>query len=140
MKERHQQNLGLVSMDIPLISSLNVWQNIALISFYRVKESRLRVKKRVLGFLNRFEKMDIAELQIAALDHWERFLVKLLRATMVEDALIVIDRPFRLVPDLPDAEMIEESLTRIEELYVSCRIFDYSWNQDRYRIKDVSEA
>jgi ABC-type lipopolysaccharide export system ATPase subunit len=127
-------------MDIPLISSLNVWQNIALIRFYHYSESRLQAKKRVLGLLGRFQKMEIADLRIAALDHRERFLVKLLRAAMVQDALIVIDRPFRLVPDLPDAEIIEDSLTRIDELYFSCRIFDYSWNQDRYRINNVSES
>jgi len=127
-------------MDIPLISNLNVWHNIALIRFYHLSESRLRAKKRVFGLLSRFQKMEIADLRIAALDHRERFLVKLLRAAMVQDAFIVIDRPFRLVPDLPDAEMIEDSLARIDELYFSCRIFDYSWNRDKYRIDDVSEA
>jgi len=127
-------------MDIPLISNLNVWHNIALIRFYHLSESRLRAKKRVFGLLSRFQKMEIADLRIAALDHRERFLVKLLRAAMVQDAFIVIDRPFRLVPDLPDAEMIEDSLARIDELYFSCQIFDYSWNRDRYRIDDVSEA
>jgi len=127
-------------MDIPLISNLNVWHNIALIRFYHLSESRLRAKKRVFGLLSRFQKMEIADLRIAALDHRERFLVKLLRAAMVQDALIVIDRPFRLVPDLPDAAMIEDSLARIDDLYFSCQIFDYSWNRDRYRIDDVSEA
>ncbi|OPY89995.1 MAG: hypothetical protein A4E72_00884 [Syntrophus sp. PtaU1.Bin208] len=126
-------------MDIPLISNLNVWQNIALIRFYHFNERRLPVRKRVLGLLNRFQKMEIADLRIAALDHRERFLVKLLRASMVQDALLLIDRPFRLVPDLPDAEMIEDSLAQIEELYTSCQIFDYAWNRERYRIKDVSE-
>jgi len=50
---------------------------------------------------------------------------------MVQDALIVIDRPFRLVPDLPDAEMIQDSLKRIDELYQSCQIFDLSVDRDR---------
>jgi len=94
----------------------------------------------VLELLNRFQKIEIADLRIAALDHRERFLVKLLRAAMVPDALIVIDRPFRLVPDLPDAEMIQDSLKRIDELYQSCQIFDYRWNRDRYRIDDVQES
>jgi len=140
LKERHPENLGLVSTDIPLISNLNVWLNIALIRLYHLSESRLQAKRRVVGLLNRFQKREIAGLRISALDHWERYLVKLLRAAMVQDALIVIDRPFRLVPDLPDAELIENSLNRIDDLYFSCRIFDYSWNQDRYRIKDVSES
>jgi len=93
-----------------------------------------------LELLNRFDKVEIADLRIAALDHRERFLVKLLRAAMVQDALVVIDRPFRLVPDLPDAEMIQDSLNRIDELYQSCQIFDYLWNRDRYRIDDVQES
>jgi ABC-type lipopolysaccharide export system ATPase subunit len=132
--------MGLVSMDVPLISSLNVGQNIALIRLYHVDESKVRARKRILRLLNLFHKMEIADLQISALDHWERFLVKLLRAAMVQDAFIVIDRPFRLVPDLPDAKLIQDSLKQIDELYSSCQIFDYSWNRGRYRIDDVSES
>lgn len=97
------------------------------------------MRRLVLELLNRFQKIEIADLQITALDHMERFLVKMLRAAMVQDALIVIDRPFRLVPDLPDAEKIQDSLDKIEELYQSCQIFDYLWNRDRYRIADVQE-
>ncbi|ABC78872.1 hypothetical protein [Syntrophus aciditrophicus] len=140
MKERHQQNLGLVSLDIPLISNLNAWLNIALIRLYHFNEGSMRTRKRTLELLNRFQKIEIADLRIAALDQWELFLVKLLRAAMVQDALIVIDRPFRLVPDLPDAEMIQDSLDRIDEFYESCQIYDYVWNRDRYQIDDVQES
>jgi len=93
-----------------------------------------------MELLSRFQKVEIADLRVVDLDHRERFLVKLLRAAMVQDALIVIDRPFRLVPDLPDAEMIQDSLSRIDDLYQSCQIFDYSWNRNRYRIDDVQES
>ncbi|OPY19297.1 MAG: hypothetical protein A4E74_00091 [Syntrophus sp. PtaB.Bin075] len=140
MKERHQQNLGVVSLDIPLISNLNAWLNIALIRLYHFNEGSMRTRKRTLELLNRFQKIEIADLRIAALDQWELFLVKLLRAAMVQDALIVIDRPFRLVPDLPDAEMIQDSLDRIDEFYESCQIYDYVWNRDRYQIDDVQES
>jgi ABC-type sugar transport system, ATPase component len=140
LKERHQQNLGLVSLDIPLISNLNAWLNIALIRLYHFNEGSMRTRKRTLELLNRFQKIEIADLRIAALDQWELFLVKLLRAAMVQDALIVIDRPFRLVPDLPDAEMIQDSLDRIDEFYESCQIYDYVWNRDRYQIDDVQES
>ncbi len=140
MRERHQQNLGLVSLDIPLISNLNAWLNIALIRLYHFNEGSMRTRKRTLELLNRFQKIEIADLRIAALDQWELFLVKLLRAAMVQDALIVIDRPFRLVPDLPDAEMIQDSLDRIDEFYESCQIYDYVWNRDRYQIDDVQES
>jgi ABC-type lipoprotein export system ATPase subunit len=140
LRERHQQNLGLVSLDIPLISNLNAWLNIALIRLYHFNEGSMRTRKRTLELLNRFQKIEIADLRIAALDQWELFLVKLLRAAMVQDALIVIDRPFRLVPDLPDAEMIQDSLDRIDEFYESCQIYDYVWNRDRYQIDDVQES
>jgi len=93
-----------------------------------------------MELLSRFQKVEIADLRVVDLDHRERFLVKLLRAAMVQDALIVIDRPFRLVPDLPDAEMIQDSLSRIDDLYQSCQIFDYSLNRNRYRIDDVQES
>ncbi len=92
-----------------------------------------------MELLGRFQKAEIADSRITALDHQERFLVKLLRAAMVQDALIIIDRPFRLVPDLPDAEMIQDNLDKIGELYQSCHILDYLWNRDRYRIADVQE-
>lgn len=140
IRENDRQNLGLVSLDAPLISNLNVWFNIALIRQYHFNEPQRKARKQVLELLNRFRKMEIADLRIGALDHRERFLVKLLRAAMVENAHIVIDRPFGLVPDLPDAGMIEESLVRIDELYQSCRILDYVWHRDRYReIDEVQE-
>jgi len=140
IKERHPKNLGLVSLDVPLISNLSVWLNIALIRQYHLNENKRKSRRGALELLNRFRKIELADLPIGALDHQDRFLVKLLRAAMVPDAWLVLDRPFRLVPDLPDAGMIEKSLKQIDELYSSCQILDYLWNRDRYRIDHVSES
>jgi hypothetical protein len=62
----------------------------------------------------------------------------LLRAAMVVDAIIVIDRPFKILPELQNSQFIFDSIRVIDDLYRESRIFDYIWFKDRYRIIDAT--
>ena len=55
-----------------------------------------------------------------------------LRAVMVENPVIVIDRPFKIMPDLYDTRFIRDVLTSVDDLYQEYHIFDYIWNEERY--------
>ena len=130
--------LGLVSLDVPLISNLDVWINIALIRQYHRNLSRKAAEKEVRGYLRRFHLEKIAHKRSPALTNQERFRVMLLRAAMVDDAKIVIDRPFKIMPELQDSRFIFDSIGVIDDLYRVSFIFDYCWFQDRYRMNDAT--
>jgi len=58
----------------------------------------------------------------------------LLRAAMVRDSIIVIDKPFEILPDVPDDKFIYDALKTIEDSFKECHIFDFAWFKDRYRM------
>lgn len=92
-----------------------------------------------MGYLERYDLGRIAYRRSSALTDRERFCVMLLRAAMVADAAILIDRPFRLMPELDDGRFVFESIRVIEDLFRSSIIFDYIWLRDRYGISDAAE-
>jgi ABC-type nitrate/sulfonate/bicarbonate transport system ATPase subunit len=124
----------MVSEDVPLISNLDVWINIALIKQYHENLSTDTVQEEVMGYLRRFQLEKIAKKRNPAITAEQRFQVMLLRAAMVVQAVVVIDRPFRLLPEIQDSRFIYDSLHVIADLYEKCYVFDYLWFKDRYRI------
>jgi ABC-type lipoprotein export system ATPase subunit len=135
----NKAHLGMVALDVPLISNLDAWSNIALIKQYHQNLSRHEAESKVAQYLQRFHLESIASKRNPALKEDERFCVLLLRAAMVEKATIVIDRPFKIMPDLKHSQFIEDALKKIEDLFNTCYIFDYLWNKDRYRISDAQK-
>lgn len=69
----------------------------------------------------------------------ERFCVKVLRAAMVPNAVIVIDRPFKMLHYLKDTTFIYETLGKIEDLFTRCDILDYAQEKNRYGLIYDSE-
>jgi hypothetical protein len=120
----HKSHLGLVSLELPLISNLPVWSNIALIRQYH-------------------ENMPWEEAKRLALDPSlaadERFCIMLIRAAMVRDAVVVLDRPFRIFPDLSDGRFFKDSLRKVDDLIAEAHIFDYNWEKERYGATDDAE-
>lgn len=132
--ERNRERIGLVSLEVPLISNLNVLLNIALIKQYHLNMPRKKAEEHALRYLQKCGLEKIAHSRNPALNERERFCAMLLRASMVPDALIVIDRPFRMIPDLRDASFIYDCLACIEDSFTECTIFDYSWEEGKYRV------
>ena len=134
---KHKENLGLVSLDVPLISNLDVWVNIALIKQYHENLSADRARALVLGYLTRYGLQDISNKRNSALTNRERFYAMLLRAVMVRDSIVVIDRPFTVMPDVQDDRFIYDALKPVDDSFKECHIFDYLWHKDRYRMIGV---
>jgi hypothetical protein len=63
----------------------------------------------------------------------------LIRAAMVRDAVVVLDRPFRIFPELPDGQFFTDSLRKVDDLIAEVHIFDYSWEKGRYGAMDGAE-
>ena len=76
--------------------------------------------------------LSIAFKRTPALTAEERFCAMVLRAVMVEENMVLIDRPFKIMPDLEDSRYILDTLNAVDDLLHNCHIFDYIWNHDRY--------
>lgn len=131
---KSKQNLGLISLDAPLISNLDIWVNIALIKQYHENLPNKNAKSLALQYLQRYGMEYIADKRNSALTNKERFIVMLLRAAMVKDSLIVLDRPFTIMPDVQDDRFIYDALQIISDSFKECHIFDYTWFKARYGI------
>jgi ABC-type nitrate/sulfonate/bicarbonate transport system ATPase subunit len=134
-----KSNLGLVSLEVPLISNLPVWSNIALIRQYHENMPWEEAKTLVLDLLQRFGMAATAEKRNPSLTAEERFCIMLIRAAMVRDAVVVLDRPFRIFPDLPDGRFFTDSLRKVDDLIAEAHIFDYNWEKGRYGATDGAE-
>ncbi len=122
----------MVSLDVPLISNLSVLQNIALIKAYHYNMPSKEAEALALHYLEKLTLTGIAFKRNPALNYEERFCAMILRAVMVEDNTVLIDRPFQIMPDLKDSRYIGEVFHAIDDLLHNCFIFDYIWNRDRY--------
>lgn len=132
--------MGLVSPDAPLISNLSVWNNIALIRQYHQNMPVQEAKARTETLLRRFAMEPIAERRNPALTMEERFCVMLLRATMVRDAIVVLDRPFGILTDHRNGRFLRNALRKVDDLIAETHIFDYSWDKERYGVPDDTET
>jgi len=121
-----------VSENVPLISNQDVYMNISLIKQYHENMPRRQARQLALSCLERFGLGRIADRRNPALNTEERFCVMLLRAAMVKDAVILIDQPFQIVPHLKDGRFIMDALKIIDDLYLSCQIYDYRWMKEKY--------
>jgi len=121
-----------VSVDVPLISNQDVWMNIALIKQYHENMPRSQAQKLALHALQRLDLAHIAYKRNPALTTEERFCVYLLRACMVQNAMIIIDRPFKIIPQLRNSSFIFQTLKKVDDFYATCHIYDYKWMADKY--------
>lgn len=135
----HKSHLGLVSLEVPLISNLPVWSNIALIRQYHENMPWEEAKTLVLDLLQRFGMAATAEKRNPSLTAEERFCIMLIRAAMVRDAVVVLDRPFRIFPDLQDGRFFTDALRKVDDLIAEAHIFDYNWEKERYGTNDDAE-
>ena len=131
---------GLVSAEVPLISNLDVLRNIALIYQYHRDASEKNALDFVMQCLQRYGLEKIAHRKNPELSDDERFCVMVLRAAMVEQAVIAIDRPFKMLHYHNDISFIYETLGKIDDLFVRCDIFDYDQEKQQCELIHDSES
>lgn len=136
MAVAHQSRLAMVSPEVPLLSNLSVWGNIALIPQYHQGLSTRDARARASALLARFSLTGIAEKRNPSLTTDERFLVMVLRAAAVQNAVLLLDRPFQILTGLHDDLFLAETIKGIEDVIAEAHIFDYTWEKQRYRDPD----
>jgi len=121
-----------VSADIPLLSNLSVFQNIALIRQYHDRIEADEAQRTTTELLERFDLCRLTTRRPYELGDWDLFLVKLLRASQRATAAVVIDRPFSQVGELPSITPIRKALELLDFPGVEAIIVGYEWNRARY--------
>lgn len=91
------------------------------------------------NLLRRTGMESISEKRNFALTTEERFCAMLLRAVMVRDAILILDRPFRILTNLRNGGFIMDILQKIDDLIAGVYIFDYSWAESFYGGADDDE-
>ncbi len=134
----HRGRVGLVSLTAPLISNLSVWGNIALVPQYHQNKPEREARAETLGLLGRFGMEQVAERRNAGLTAEERFCTMLLRAAMVANAVLVLDRPFSILTTVRAGHSLADALRKVDDLIAETHIFDYSWETERYGGLDVA--
>ncbi len=97
---------------------------------------RQEARSLIFDLLGRFDLAAIAEKRNPALTAEERFCCMLLRAAMVREAVVVLDRPFSILTHLRDGGFLWEALRKIDDLIAEIYIFDYSWEKERYGVAE----
>ena len=127
-----EQRVGFVSPDIPLLSNLSVYDNISLVPRYLTTEKDETIRTEIVQFLNTLEISDSINKKTFQLDSETIFKVKLLRALMLKDSVIVVDRPFVMLNTAPDIKPVEEMLKTLVTDEKKIIFLDFEWNKNKY--------
>ena len=109
----NRHNSALVCAEVPLISNQEAWLNIALIKQYYDNMSPQESEKLVFSLLRKLGLESVAYKRNPALSDEERFFIMLLRAAMVKDAVILIDRPFKIIPHLKKEQLTTDGYIKL---------------------------
>jgi len=127
-----EKNVGLVSPDIPLLSNLSVYDNIALLSRYLTDEKEEQIQEVVARQLDMLQISDAKLKKPFQLDSETIFKVKLLRALRLPDSFTVIDRPFVMLNTAADISPVAKMLETLAEYSGEGAFFDFEWNKNKY--------
>ena len=81
----------------------------------------------------------IADGRVNKLTPEEHFCVMLLRAVMVENAVLLLDRPFSILTNAMEDKFIMDSLETVDGMFTEAYIYDCIWMKLRYRRLDGPE-
>ncbi len=128
----HPLNFAHVSPDLPLLSNLTIEDNIALITRYHSNVSRGKILPVVEKLMEDAGIIHLKGERLAGVNKNDVFIAKLLRACMIDDAVIVIERPFEMLSGQKSFNIIQETLDSIKNMYNSCIVLDYEWHRNFY--------
>jgi ABC-type lipoprotein export system ATPase subunit len=129
--EEHRQ-AALVSEDLPLRANLSVMENIATVLQFRTNSYIGEANDVAWELLVQVGHAGSAQKRDPELTTEERFVAKLLRATVLRPPLILIDRPAQLLPDTNYPFFLNRILLALQGRFEQCLIVDYAWNAPLY--------
>lgn len=102
----NERDYALVSLDTPLISNLNMLENIALIKEVHEGLSIKKAETLALEMLEKINLISIAQSRSSQLTQQEIFYVIFIRAMMTKESKIYITTPFSLINNLRDITIL----------------------------------
>lgn len=116
---------------IPLISNLNILENIAIIKEVHKNKTIKKAEDEALELLKRISLEDIADKRITQCNEFEIFCAMLIRAMMNEKKHIIIVTPFSLITALLDMKEITDIID-ILDIKKDIIIVDMQNNRTNY--------
>lgn len=107
------QDYSLISKDTPLISNLNMIENIALI---KEVHELLSIEKAESIAKESLAKIDIAQIALKRLNQCnslEIFYVMFIRSLMSKERSVIVVTPFSLINNLRDIQPIVDTIERL---------------------------
>lgn len=98
MKKSRWRNIGIVSYNIPLLSTHTVVDNIMLPIIYHKRMNVPSAEQLVMDLLNKFALQDIAYLRPKALNQHQILITKYLRAIISYPLMVVFVLPHEMLP------------------------------------------
>jgi ABC-type lipoprotein export system ATPase subunit len=82
---------------VPLVSNLNIFENIAIVMQANLNTSSSKVESYVFSLLDKFDLKHLSLAYKDELSDGERFIIKIIRASVYSDLPIVIIDPFEMI-------------------------------------------
>ena len=126
------EDYSLVSVDIPLISNLNILENISLIKEVHEHISTLEAQNLAREKLFSIDLEHIAQFRVPACSAVEIFYTMFIRASMSQEETIYILNPQVTMGNL---KYIDKILTNLQKIncYKNIVILDIIDNEDSYK-------
>ncbi|MDH5465187.1 MAG: hypothetical protein OEW60_06120 [Thiovulaceae bacterium] len=122
-----------VSVKIPFLSNLSVLENIKLVAEVRERSSNNKVQERAMEKLRALEMEELSATHFTSLDDLHYFWVQIIRAHMLEECRMVIDRPFVFVPGQRNMDFILQALERLNIDFDRVTIIELVSEQHNFR-------
>ena len=110
-----QKESILISKDTPLISNLDMCENISLIKEVHHLISTTKAKALAMECLKKLSLEDIAFKRPTQCDDTQKFYVMFIRALMCDVSTVIILDPSRLINTLKDIKAIIENIEVLSE-------------------------
>lgn len=125
--------IGFVSTQTPLLSNLSILENISLIPAVHEGLSRKASMKKAYEALDALDLGNIASLRYDVCSTKEIFYTQLIRASMLQDAKIIIEQPFIFLAEEMNIDFILDALRRLKVSFNKVQIIDLTHQATYYK-------
>lgn len=121
-----------ISHDTPLISNLDIKENIALIKEVHEKKDRLEAEDEAVLMLEKLNLKHIANLRKSSCSDFEILCGMVVRAFMCKENRIVIKMPFGIDNSLNDIDKLFEKIYKLNGI-IEKKVIIFDLDSNRYR-------
>ncbi len=127
------EEYSLISSQTPLISNLNMCENISLIKEVNERLSRKKAEKIADDYLQKINLTKVASARVSQCSSLEIFYTMFIRALMTKEKNIIIARPLSLIQNSKELEKIIQNLHILNADSKNIIILDTITNESRYK-------